>query len=63
MNHFKAVSDKQLGVCLRMLYAEGIQGSVKVVLNDKDKIEFHVEINADQETFERLDERYKILIA
>ena len=57
MNYFKAVNDKQLGVCLRMLYADGIQGTVEVVMNDKNKIEFHVKINADQETLEMLTVR------
>ena len=63
MNYFKAVNDKLLGVCLRMLYADGIQGTVEVVMNDKNKIEFHVKINADQETLEMLLERYEILIS
>lgn len=63
MNHFKAVNDKQLGVCLRMLYADGIQGTVNVSLNDKGKIEFHIYVNADSDIFRKLDERYKILIS
>lgn len=63
MNHFKAVNDKQLGVCLRMLYADGIQGFVDVVMNDKGKIEFHIHINADQATLEMLLKRYEILIS
>lgn len=63
MNYFLAVNDRQLGTCLRMLFAEGIQGIVQVVLNDKNKIEFHISIAADQEVFEELDERYKILIS
>ena len=63
MKYFLAVNDKQLGVCLRMLYAEGIQGSVNVVLNDKGKIEFHIYIDVLEETVEKLSERYKILIS
>lgn len=63
MDYFLAVNDRQLGTCLRMLFAEGIQGIVQVVLNDKNKIEFHISIAADQEVFEELDERYKILIS
>ena len=60
--YFKAVNDKQLGICLRMLYAEGIQPFIDIVLNDKDKIEFHVAIDEDEQIFNKLDERYKILI-
>lgn len=63
MNYFLAVNDRQLGTCLRMLFAERIQPTVQTVMNDKGKIEFHVSISADQELFEELDERYKILIS
>ena len=63
MDYFLAVNDRQLGTCLRMLFAEGIQGIVQVVSNDKNKIEFHISIAADREVFEELDERYKILIS
>lgn len=63
MNYFLAVNDRQLGTCLRMLFAERIQPTVQTVMNDKGKIEFYVSISADQELFEELDERYKILIS
>lgn len=63
MRYFLAINNKQLGVCLRMLFADGIQGTVKTVLNDKDRIEFHITANVDEQTFEELEERYKILIA
>lgn len=60
MNYFLAVNDRQLGTCLRMLFAEGI---VQVVLNDKNKIEFHISIAADDDLLESLKERYTILIS
>ncbi len=63
MDQFKAVNDKQLGVCLRMLYAEGIQPIVNVVMNDKGKIEFNISIEKDQQTAEELKKRYEILIS
>ena len=63
MNYFQAVNDKQLGICLRMLYAEKIQPFVKTVMNGKGKIEFQVSIQSDQTTFEMLRERYEILIS
>lgn len=63
MNNFRAVNDKQLGICLRMLFAEKLQGFVEVVKNDKGKIEFHISINADDNLFEELKERYEILIS
>ena len=52
MNYFLAVNDRQLGTCLRMLFAEKLQPAIQTVLNDKGKIEFHISIAADQEVFE-----------
>ena len=63
MKYFLAVNDRQLGTCLRMLFAEGIQGIVQVVLNDKNKIEFHISIAADEDLLESLKERSTILIS
>lgn len=63
MQYFLATNDKQLGVCLRMLYAEGIQAAVETLKNDKGKIEFHITIAADDELLEELLERYDILIS
>lgn len=63
MDYFLATSNKQLGICLRMLYAEKIQGFVETVQNPKGKIEFHIRINAAKEDFEMLRTRYEILIS
>lgn len=38
MNYFLAVNDRQLGTCLRMLFAEKLQPAVQTVLNEKGKI-------------------------
>ena len=56
-------SSERPTTCLRMLFAEKLQPAIQTVLNDKGKIEFHISIAADQEVFEELDERYKILIS
>ena len=40
-----------------------LQPAVQTVLNEKGKIEFHISIAADQEVFEELNERYKIMIS
>ena len=47
MNYFLAVNDRQLGTCLRMLFAEGIQGIVQVVLMTRTRLNF---ISALQQT-------------
>ncbi len=63
MDYFRAVNDKQLGVCLRMLYADKIQGFVETIKGDKGKIEFRISIDVDRQTFEKLLERYEIMIS
>ena len=47
MNYFLAVNDRQLGTCLRMLFAEKLQPAVQTVLNEKGKIEFHRKLNPE----------------
>lgn len=63
MKYFLAINDRQLGTCLRMLFAEKIQPVVQTVMNDKGKIEFHISIAADEEVIADLRERYTILIS
>lgn len=63
MLYFRAINNKQLGVCLRMLFAEGVQGNVETVLNEKDRIEFHITANVDEQMLKELIARYKLLIA
>jgi hypothetical protein len=63
MKYFLAVNNKQLGLCLRMLYAKKIQGFVETVMNSKGRIEFHISIAVDDDLFEKLNERYRILIS
>lgn len=61
MHYFLAKTDRQLGICLRMLYAEGIAHcDVETVLNAKHKIEFHITI-AETEPFEQLNAHYEML--
>lgn len=62
MEYFLAVSDKQLGLCLRLLSAEGIRAIVETVRNSKGKIEFHIKANTDEALLRDLIERYNILI-
>ena len=63
MHELLAKSDRQLGMCLRMLYAEGIRGPLPVhsEINDKGKMEFHVLLLVDDETFERLQKRFETM--
>lgn len=63
MKEFKAVNAKQLDLCLKMLYAEKLCFSVTVMENQKQKIEYRISVPVDEQTFERLNERYRILIS
>lgn len=63
MQYFVAKNERQLGLCLRMLYDEKITSIVSVCENDKRKIEYHVSPTTDGETFKRLQDRYRILIS
>ena len=58
------ISDHQLGMCLRMLYAEGIRGPLPVhsAKNEKGKMEFLVTVPVDDAQFEVLERRYQTLI-
>ena len=49
MEYLLARSDRQLGICLRMLYDEGYKGLVvESVINAKNRMEFHVKVMADE---------------
>ena len=60
---FVAKNDKQLGICLRMLFAENLQYRVRVVMNDKNKVGFQIQAFVTKDEFEKLNRRYEILIS
>ena len=60
MEYLLARSDRQLGICLRMLYDEGYKGLVvESVINAKNRMEFHVKVMSDEATMAKLNERYQ----
>ena len=62
MHELLAKSDRQLGMCLRMLYSEGMPRlDLHSEINDKGKMEFHVLLSVDDETFERLQKRFETM--
>lgn len=63
MQYMRAVNNKQLGICLRLLFSEGLQGMVETVMNGKGRIEFHVRANTTEAIFDELARRYEILIS
>ena len=62
MYEFKARGSRQLDVCLRMLYDAGHDFLVRIVKNEKNRIEYRIDIRSDEATFNRLQERYDNLI-
>lgn len=62
MHELLAKSNRQLGMCLRMLYDEGMPKlDLHSEINDKGKMEFHVLLPVDDETFERLQKRFETM--
>ena len=63
MSGFKAYNPRQLDICLRMLYADGIDFTVKVAETSKGKIVYNIDVIVSDETMEKLQERYRIMIS
>lgn len=64
MKSFLAKSDKQLGICIRMLNDEGYYDlMIHSEKNAKNRMEIFVYIKADEDTYERLLNRYLTLIS
>ena len=59
---FSAKGSRQLDICLRMLYDAGYEFFVKIVKNEKDKIEYRISIVADEEAYQTLSKRFRNLI-
>ena len=62
MKEFIAKSDRQLGLCLKMLFAEQIEFDVRLELNEKGKVVYYVSAAADDKTLDELNLKYESLI-
>lgn len=62
MHELLARSDRQLGMCLRMLYDEGLPGplELKSAINGKGRMEFRVMLPVDDAKFEQLKNALKL---
>ena len=64
MKSFLAKSDRQLGICIRMLNDEGFYDLlIHSEKNAKSRMEIRVYIDTDVNTYERLLKRYLTLIS
>ena len=62
MNMFLAKNERQLGLCLRMLFDEGVNFDVQLEKTIKRKIVYYViPNNVSDEAFLRLQDRYETL--
>lgn len=63
MHKIIAKSDEQLGIALRLAYAYQLPYSVKGIMNDDHKINFHITVKSDNEEFEKLKHHCEIQFA
>ncbi len=61
MDYILAEGDRQLGVCLRMLYPEQTRFKISSVLNDRGKLEFQVYIDLDTDRIEYYKNKFDTL--
>jgi len=62
MHTFVAKNDKQLGLCLKLLYAERVESQVELRLTEKNRVIYLITVTIDDETWVKLDSKYRILI-
>lgn len=63
MNYILAKNDKQLGICLRMLFPKQKRFKINPVMNDRGKMEYHVYVDLDDERFEYYQRTFNTLIS
>lgn len=62
MKRFVAKGSRQIDLCMRMLFDEGIDFRVIPQLDDKEKVYYVVEVAIDDQMFDKLETRYKRLV-
>lgn len=63
VNKMYAKNPKQLDICLKLLYAEQVRWIVDVVEGNKGKIIYQISVNVEDDIFDVLKEKYRILIS
>lgn len=63
MNYILAKNDRQLGVCLRILFPEQKHFKINPVINEHGKMEFQVYVDLNQERFEHYQNAFQTLIS
>ncbi len=63
MKTFIAKNPKQLDLCLRLMYSEGVDFKVRVVQTMKFKIVYQIDAWIDGDKANELERKYMILIS
>lgn len=63
MKTFTARTPEQLDLCLRMLYGEQIEFTVKFKKDSHGKLQYAVGADVDDAAYEKLNRRYQTLIS
>lgn len=62
MHRFVAKSDKQLGLCLKLLFTEQIKGRVELELTEKNRVIYLIYVDIDNAAWDKLNSKYNVLI-
>lgn len=63
MNYIIAKTDRQLGICLRMLFPEQKSFTPEPYLNDKGKMEYRIPVELDDDRYEYYRQTFETLIS
>lgn len=62
MYTFIAKNDKQLGLCLKLMYAEQVDCNVELELNGKNRVIYMIHVDVSCDAYAELEAKYRILI-
>ena len=62
MNYIIAKSDRELGLCIRMLYPEQRSFAPEPYINEKGKMEYKVPVTLSDDRYEHYKQAFEILI-
>ncbi|MCM1525238.1 MAG: hypothetical protein NC120_12365 [Ruminococcus sp.] len=63
MQDFIATNSKQLDLCLKLLFVEGLDPTVKTLRNSKGKVYYRISISTEDASYNRLKEQFSVLIS
>lgn len=61
MHEFIAKTDKQLGICLRMLYFDNVKYRIELQMTGNGKVIYVITVDVDDTTWAELEAKYNAL--